>query len=238
MAAGGCVKLASFCLHVALPGLYTAEGADIPIRAERMPDVEVSREDGARATVFEAIPGTVPPVRYVHLVYTALMVVGIVALAETMGEPTATMLLWLAGICAMPVLVLWGVTLLEAARRRAVRIAVTSDGLLLGGNLYPHETIRDLALYAPSAKRPLFIAHIAPVTPEQHRAELELVTGAVGVEDEGGKPKTRRRSAHGYRLVMHRRQRQPAIVLVRGLTLSGGETIFAALAAELRKHSR
>lgn len=214
-----------------------------------MPEVEISREDTGRATVFEAIPVTMAPLRYIHLLYAALMVGGFVLAADLFDEPTATMIRWLAALCVVPVLLLWGLTLWEAARRRAVHLAVTPEGLLAQGHLYPHETIRDLALYAPGNGRPLFVSRIAPITPQQHKAELELVTGAVGVDMDALKPKGKgakgkegdaksRGRASGFRLVMHRRDRRPAIVLVRGLTLSGGETLFAALAAELRKHSR
>ncbi|MBP2311123.1 hypothetical protein [Azospirillum soli] len=209
-----------------------------------MPEVEISREDTGRATVFEAIPATMPPLRYIHLLYAALMVGGFVLAADLFEEPTATMIRWLAALCVVPVLLLWVLTLWEAARRRAVRLAVTPEGLLSHGHVYPHETIRDLALYAPGKGRPLFVARIAPVTPQQHKAELELVTGEVGVDLDALRPKGKdkgargRSRASGFRLVMHRRDHRPAIVLVRGLTLSGGETLFAALAAELRKHSR
>lgn len=212
------------------------------MEANAMPEVEISREDVGRATVFEAIPATMAPLRYVHLLYAALLVGGLIGVAEMFEEPTATMMRWLAVLCAVPVILMWGLTLVEAARRRAVRLIVTPEGLGAYGRVYPHETIRDLALYAPGNGKPLFVARIAPVTPEQHKAELELVTGSVGVELGALKSKEAgakgHRRASGFRLVMHRRHHRPAIVLVRGLTLSGGETLFAALAAELRKHSR
>jgi len=210
-----------------------------------MPEVEISREDTGRATVFEAVPATMPPLRYVHLLYAAVLVGGLVGVAEMFEEPTATMMRWLAALCAVPVILLWGLTLVEAARRRAIRLIVSPEGLGAYGRVYPHETIRDLALYAPGNGKPLFVARIAPITPQQHKAELELVTGAVGVGMDMLKPKKAKgksakehRRASGFRLVMHRRDHRPAVVLVRGLTLSGGETLFAALAAELRKHSR
>lgn len=205
-----------------------------------MPEVEITREDTGRATVFEAIPATMPPLRYIHLLYAALMVGGFVVASDLFEEPAATTVRWLAALCVVPVLLLWVLTLWEAARRRAVRLAVTPEGLLSHGNLHPHETIRDLALYAPGKGRPLFVARIAPVTAKQHKAELELVTGEVRVDMDALKPKDRgaKGRASGFRLVMHRRDHRPAIVLVRGLTLSAGETLLAALAAELRKHSR
>ncbi len=211
-----------------------------------MPEVEISREDTDRATVFHAYPVTVAPMRTSHLVGAALMVVALAAGAELFEEPIATLLRWLSVLCAVSVLLLWGVTLVEAVRRRAVRLAVTPEGLAVHGQLYPHETIRDVALYGLGRRRPLFVARIAPVSAAQHRAEMELVTGEVEVAEAAAaakvaravKARTGREPAAGIRLVLHRRDHRPAIVLVRGLTLSGGETLFAALAAELRKHGR
>ncbi len=203
-----------------------------------MPGVEVSREDVGQTTVFVAMPTTMPPMRYVHLLYAALLEGGFIATAELVLEPTASMLRWLGALCAIPVILLWVVTLLRTAQRGAVRLTVAPEGLLAYGQLFPHDTIRDLALYAPGGRRPLFVAHIAMASSWEHKSELNLVTGTVDVEKEPGRWTKGTARKNGFRLVMHRRGHLPAIVLVRGLTLSGGETLFAGLAAELRKHSR
>ncbi|MDQ2104142.1 hypothetical protein [Azospirillum isscasi] len=201
-----------------------------------MPEVEISREDTGQAAVFEASPSSVPPQRYAHLLYAALLLAGFVVVAELTLEPTASMLRWLGMLCAVPLLLMWVITLLRAARRSAVRLVVAPDGLTTHGQLIPHNTIRAVALYPPQGKRPLFVARIQTMTVQQHEKELALAGGEVDVEEEGAQRGRQRRA--GYRLLLLRRNHLPALVLVRGLTLSGGETLMAGLAAELRRYSR
>ncbi|WP_188262620.1 hypothetical protein [Azospirillum tabaci] len=202
-----------------------------------MPEVEISREDKGQATVFEASPSSVPPQRYAHLLYAALLLAGFVVVAELTLEPTASMLRWLGVLCAVPLLLMWVITLLRAARRSAVRLVVAPEGLTAHGQLVPHNTIRGVALYPPQGKRPLFVARIQTMTLQQHQKELALAGGEVDAEEDGKPGRGRRRRA-GYRLLLLRRNNLPALILVRGLTLSGGETLMAGLAAELRRHSR
>ncbi|WP_448206704.1 hypothetical protein [Azospirillum sp. sgz302134] len=202
-----------------------------------MPEVEVSREDVGQVTVFEAFPSTTPPMRYLPLMYAALLEAGLIGVSELMMEPAGTMLRWLAFLCAVPLILLWLVSLLRAARRGAVRLTVEPEGLRAYGHIYPHKTIRDIALYPPGQRRPLFVSRIDRANSRQHQAELDLVTGNVAVEGAGGKRSRSQRNLHGFRLVLHRHGQRPPVILVHGLTLSGGETLFAGLAAELRKHS-
>jgi hypothetical protein len=115
---------------------------------------------------------------------------------------------------------------------------VAPEGLLAYGQVFPHDTIRDLALYAPGGRRPLFVARVGVVSSREHKSELNLATGLVDIEEDRGAQQKGAVKRSGFRLVMHRLGGRPAIVLVRGLTLGGGETLFAGLAAELRKHSR
>ncbi|MBB3263548.1 hypothetical protein FHW79_001144 [Azospirillum sp. OGB3] len=201
-----------------------------------MPEVEISREDTGQAAVFEASPSSVPPQRFAHLLYAAILLAGFVVVAELTLEPAASMLRWLGMLCAVPLLLMWVITLLRAARRSAVRLVVAPEGLTAHGQLIPHNTIRGVALYPPQGKRPLFVARIQTMTPQQHERELALAGGDVDMEEE--KPVRGRRPRAGYRLLLLRRNHQPALILVRGLTLSGGETLMAGLAAELRRHSR
>lgn len=201
-----------------------------------MPEVEISREDTGQAAVFEASPSSVPPQRFAHLLYAAILLAGFVVVAELTLEPAASMLRWLGMLCAVPLLLMWVITLLRAARRSAVRLVVAPEGLTAHGQLIPHNTIRGVALYPPQGKRPLFVARIQTMTPQQHERELALAGGDVDMEEE--KPGRGRRPRAGYRLLLLRRNHQPALILVRGLTLSGGETLMAGLAAELRRHSR
>lgn len=200
-----------------------------------MAGVEVSREEVGADTVFEAMTDRESPVRASVLLYAVLLEACFVGAAELTAEPTATMLRWLAAMGAIPLILLWAVVLVRLIGRGAVRLTVTAEGLKAYGHVYPHKTIRDLALYAPGSPRPLFVTRVEPVTSRQHQAEMELAGGAVALDAAGfGK---RPKKVLGYRLVMHRRNHQPAIVLVHGLTLAGGETLLAGLAAELRKHS-
>ena len=201
-----------------------------------MPEVEISREDTGQTVVFEASPSSVPPQRYAHLLYAAILLAGFVVVAELTLEPTASMLRWLGMLCAVPLLLMWVITLLRAARRSAVRLVVAPEGLTAHGQLIPHHTIRGVALYPPQGKRPLFVARVQTMTQQQHEKELALATGDVDAEE--GRPGKGRRRRSGYRLLLLRRHHLPALVLVRGLTLSGGETLMAGLAAELRRHSR
>lgn len=201
-----------------------------------MPEVEISREDTGQAAVFEASPSSVPPQRYAHLLYAAILLAGFVVVAELMLEPTASMMRWLGMLCAVPLLLMWVITLLRAARRSAVRLVVAPEGLTAHGQLIPHNTIRGVALYPPQGKRPLFVARVQTTTQQQHEKELALAGGDVDTEED--KPGKGRRRRAGYRLLLLRRNHLPALVLVRGLTLSGGETLMAGLAAELRRHSR
>lgn len=207
-----------------------------------MAGIEVSREEVGSDTVFEAMTERESPVRASVLLYAVLLEASFVGAAELSSEPIATMLRWLAAMGGIPLILLWAVVLVRLVGRGTVRLAVTGEGLKAYGTTYPHKAIRDLALYAPGGSRPLFVARIEPVSSRQHQAELELAGGAIGADaipsgpgrrgpGKGPPPK------RGYRLVMHRRNRQPAIVLVHGLTLAGGETLLAGLAAELRKHS-
>ncbi|MBP2228096.1 hypothetical protein [Azospirillum agricola] len=202
------------------------------------PPVEVSREETAGGAVFVATPATSPRIRTRYLLIAGLLATGFIAGAGLAPDYIANMLQWLAVFCAAPVLLLWVVMLTEAVRRRAVRLGVTRVGLTVdGGRIYPHETIRDLTLYPLVGGRPLFVAWIEPGREHGHKAELALVTGGVAPND-AVKEALRAAGGRGVRLVMHRRDGRPAIVLVRGLTLSSGETLLAALAAELRAHSR
>lgn len=204
---------------------------------DKMAGVEVSREEDGPATVFEAMTARDSPVRASVLLYAVLLEASFVGAAELTAEPTATMLRWLAVMGAIPLILLWAVVLVRLVGRGAVRLTVTPEGLQAYGHLYPHRAIRDLALYAPGSARPLFVTRIGPVTSRQHLEELELAGGMVDPEAlSGGKGKGPRKK-RGFRLVMHRRNRLPSIVLVHGLTLAGGETLLAGLAAELRKHS-
>ena len=202
-----------------------------------MSEVEISREDTGQTVVFEASPSSVPPQRYAHLLYAALLLAGFVVVAELTLEPTASMLRWLGVLCAVPLLLMWVITLLRAARRSAVRLVVAPDGLTAHGQLIPHGMIRGVALYAPQGKRPLFVARVQTMTQQQHEKELALAGGDVDAAEET-RPGRGRRPRAGYRLLLLRRNHLPALVLVRGLTLSGGETLMAGLAAELRRHSR
>lgn len=204
-----------------------------------MAGVEVSREEVGADTVFEAMTDRESPVRPNVLLYAVLLEASFVGAAELTAEPTATMLRWLAVMGAIPLILLWAVVLVRLIGRGAVRLTVTAEGLKAYGHVYPHRTIRDLALYGPGSPRPLFVARVEPVTSRQHLAELELAGGAVALDAAAAAagPGKRPKRILGYRLVMHRRNHLPAIVLVHGMTLAGGETLLAGLAAELRKHS-
>lgn len=202
------------------------------------PPVEVAREETGSGVVFVATPAISPRMRTRYLLVAGLLATGFIAGAGLAPDYIAKMLQWLAVFCAAPVLLLWVVMLTEEVRRRAVRLGVTPAGLTVDGRrVYPHESIRDLTLYPSVGGRPLFVAWIDPSHEYGHKAELALVTGAVAPND-AVKAAMRAAGGRGIRLVMHRRGGRRAIVLVRGLTLSSGETLLAALAAELRAHSR
>lgn len=200
--------------------------------------VEVIREESASGTVFVATPGIHPRIRTRHLLAAGLVAVGLIVAAGLVpGDHVARMLRWLAALCVVPVLVLWVVLLTETVRRRAVRLGVTKAGLTVDGSrIYRHETIRDLTLYPMIGGRPLFVVWIEPSRAYGHKAEMELVAG--GVAPDAVKAALREAGGSGVRLVLHRRDGQKGIVLVRGLSLSSGESLLAALAAELRPHSR
>lgn len=202
------------------------------------PALEITREDAATGVVFVATPSFSPRMRTRYLLIAGLLAIGFIAGAGLAPDYIATMLQWLAVFCAVPVLLLWAVTLSETVRRRAVRLGVTPVGLSVDGNhVYPHETIRDLALYPLVGGHPLFFAWIDPEHSYGHKAEMALAGGQVLAND-AVKAAMRAARSSTVRLVMHRRGGKRAIVLVRGLSLSAGETLLAALSAELRAHSR
>ena len=210
---------------------------DMPA-AKPPPSLEITREDGAAGAVFVARPVLPPVIRTRYLLIAGLLATGFVAGAGLAPEQLSDMLQWLAVFCAVPVLLLWVVTLTETVQRRAVRLGVTARGLTVdGARIHPHETIRDLALYPMVGGKPLFVAWIDPAHDYGHKAELKLVAGDVAPND-AVKAELKAAGSRNVRLVMHRRGGHKAIVLVRGLTLSGGQTLLAALAAELRAHSR
>ncbi len=202
------------------------------------PPVEIAREEAAGGAVFMAMPASSPLIRTRYLLITGLLAAGFIAGAGLAPDYIANMLQWLAVFCAVPILLLWVVMLSETVRRRAVRLGVTKAGLTVdGARVYPHDTIRDLTLYAGIGKKPLFIAWIEPNRDYGHKAELALVSGGVAPND-AVKAAMKAAGERGVRLVLHRRAGRRGIVLVSGLTLSGGEILLAALAAELRAHSR
>ena len=206
--------------------------------AKPPPSLEITREDGVAGAVFVARPVLTPVIRTRYLLIAGLLATGFIAGAGLAPEQLSDMLQWIAIFCAVPVLLLWVVTLTETVQRRAVRLGVTARGLTVdGARIHPHETIRDLALYPMVGDKPLFVAWIDPAHDYGHKAELKLVAGDVP-PNEAVKAELRAASSRNVRLVMHRRGGHKAIVLVRGLTLSGGQTLLAALAAELRAHSR
>jgi len=201
------------------------------------PPVEVTREDSASGAVFVATPGIGPRIRTRYLLIAGLLAAALIGGAGLAPDHIARMLQWLAALCAVPVMVLWVVMLSETVRRRAVRLGVTTAGLTVdGARIYRHENIRDLTLYPMRGGRPLFVAWIDPSRDYGHKTELELVGG--GVAPDAVKAAMREAGTRGVRLVLHRRDGRKAIVLVRGLSLSSGEGLLAALAAELRPHSR
>lgn len=202
------------------------------------PSLEIKRDDSAGGTVFIATPVLTPMIRTRYLLIAGLLATGFIAGAGLAPEEIGGMLQWLAVFCAVPVLLMWVVTLTETVQRRAVRLGVTDRGLTVdGARIHPHETIRDLALYPMVGGRPLFVAWIDPSHEYGHRAEMTLVAGNVAPND-AVKAELKAAGSRNVRLVMHRRGGQKAIVLVRGLTLSAGQTLLASLAAELRARSR
>ncbi|WP_245986560.1 hypothetical protein [Azospirillum thermophilum] len=201
-----------------------------------MQPVEITREESTSGPVFIATPAKAPPIRTRALLIAGAISIMLIGLAGLAPEPHAGLLRWLAALCTLPVLLMWVVALVRTVRSHGVRLAVTPVGLTVNGRMiYPHKTIRDLVLMPMTSRKPLFIAHVSPDADYGHRAELDLVTGAVPVE---GPEELKRAAARPVRLVMRRKGKQPAIVLVRGLSLSAGETLLAALAAELRPHAR
>lgn len=206
--------------------------------AKSPPSLEITREDGAAGAVFVATPVLTPVIRTRYLLIAGLLATGFIAGAGLAPEELAGMLQWLAVFCAVPVLLLWVVMLTETVQCRAVRLGVTARGLTVDGSrIHPHESIRDLALYPMVGGKPLFVAWIDPAHDYGHKAEMTLVAGNVAPND-AVKAELKAAGSRNVRLVMHRRGGHKAIVLVRGLTLSGGQTLLAALAAELRAHSR
>ncbi|MBK1840936.1 hypothetical protein JHL17_26395 [Azospirillum sp. YIM B02556] len=206
--------------------------------AKPPPSLEITREDGAAGPVFVATPVLTPMIRTRYLLVAGLLATGFIAGAGLAPDELAGMLQWLAVFCAVPVLLLWVVMLTETVQRRAVRLGVTTRGLTVdGARIHPHETIRDLALYPMVGGKPLFVAWIDPARDYRHKAEMTLVVGNVAPND-AVKAELKAAGSRNVRLVMHRRGGHTAIVLVRGLTLSGGQTLLAALAAELRARSR
>ncbi|PWC33472.1 hypothetical protein [Azospirillum sp. TSO35-2] len=202
------------------------------------PTIEITREDGANGAVFLATPALTPMIRTRYLLVAGLLATGFIAGAGLAPDGIAGMLQWLAVFCAVPVLLLWVVMLTETVQRRAVRLGVTPRGLTVDGSrIHPHETIRDLALYPMVGGKPLFVAWIDPAHDYGHMAEMKLVGGDVAPNDKV-KAELKAAGSRNVRLVMHRRGGHTGIVLVRGLSLSGGQTLLAALAAELRAHSR
>lgn len=200
-----------------------------------MGSVEVTREDTRSGPVFVATPATPPPIRIRALLIAGVFAVLLIIGAGFAPDSVAGMLRWLAALCTVPVLVLWAVMLTETVRRRGVRLAVTPVGLTVNGRaVIPHDAIRDLALYPMVGRKPLFVAKVAHDEIYGHKAELALAGGEVpvGGETMGHNPR------HRVRLVMRRRNHLPPLVLVRGLTVSGGETLLAALAAELRPYGK
>ncbi|MBP2302319.1 hypothetical protein [Azospirillum picis] len=196
------------------------------------------REDGASGAVFVATPVLTPAIRTRYLLVAGLLATGFIAGAGLAPEEIAGMLQWLAAFCAVPVLLLWVVMLAETVQRRAVRLGVTERGLTVdGARIHPHETIRDLALYPMVGGKPLFVAWIDPARDYRHGAEMTLVGGGVPA-NEAVMAEMRAAGSRNVRLVMHRRGGRTGIVLVRGLSFSAGQTLLAALAAELRAHSR
>lgn len=201
------------------------------------PPVEIAREDSTAGAVFVATPATSPAIRTRYLLIAGLLATGFIAGAGLAPDYIANMLQWLAVFCAVPILLLWVVMLSETVRRRAVRLGVTPAGLMVdGARVYRHETIRDVTLYPSVGGKPLYIAWIDPSREYGHKAELALVGG--GVANDTVKAALKAAGGRGVRLVLHRRDGRRGIILVRGLTLSSGETLLAALAAELRAHSR
>ncbi|ALG69842.1 membrane protein [Azospirillum thiophilum] len=202
------------------------------------PSLEIKRDDSAGGTVFVATPVLTPMIRTRYLLIAGLLATGFIAGAGLAPEEIGGMLQWLAVFCAVPVLLLWVVTLTETVQRRAVRLGVTDRGLTVdGARIHPHETIRDLALYPMVGGKPLFVAWIDPSHDYGHRAEMALVAGNVAPND-AVKAELKAAGSRNVRLVMHRRGGHNAIVLVRGLTLPAGQTLLASLAAELRARSR
>ncbi|WP_199720834.1 hypothetical protein [Azospirillum cavernae] len=115
--------------------------------------------DSATGAVFVATPAVSPRIRTRYLLMAGLLAIGFIAGAGLAPDYIATMLQWLAVFCAVPVLLLWVVMLTETVRRRAVRLGVTPAGLTVDGSrIYPHEVIRDLALYPLVGGRPLFFS--------------------------------------------------------------------------------
>ncbi|BAI71185.1 hypothetical protein AZL_005470 [Azospirillum sp. B510] len=202
------------------------------------PSLEITREDGVAGAVFVARPVMIPTIRTRYLLVAGLLATGFIAGAGLAPDQLSSMLQWLAVFCAVPVLLLWVVMLTDTVRRRAVRLGVTERGLTVdGARIHPHETIRDLALYPMVGGKPLFVAWIDPTRDYGHKAEMKLVTGSVAPND-AVKAELKAAGSRNVRLVMHRRGGRRAIVLVRGLSLSGGQTLLASLAAELRAHGR
>lgn len=200
--------------------------------------LEITREDGAMGAVFVATPAVSPRIRTRYLLMAGLLAIGFIAGAGLAPDYIATMLQWLAAFCAVPVLLLWVVMLTETVRRRAVRLGVTPAGLTVDGSrIYPHEVIRDLALYPLVGGRPLFFAWIEPEHAYGHKAEMALAGGQV-IANDAVKAAMKAARSRTVRLVMHRRGGRRGIVLVRGLSLSSGETLLASLSAELRARSR
>lgn len=202
------------------------------------PPVEIAREESTGGAVFVATPATSPAIRTRYLLIAGLLATGFIAGAGLAPDYIANMLQWLAVFCAAPILLLWVVMLSETVRRRAVRLGVTPAGLTVdGARVYRHETIRDLTLYPTIGGKPLYVAWIDPSHEYGHKAELALVGGGVAPND-AVKAALKAAGGRGVRLVLHRRDGRRGIILVRGLTLSSGEMLLAALAAELRAHSR
>ncbi len=209
--------------------------ADIPSDSQ---PVEIVRADSGSGAVFVATPAVSPRIRTRHLLVVGLLAVGLIVGAGFAPDSIARMLQWLAALCAAPVLLLWVMMLNETVRRRGVRLGVTPAGLTVDGRrIYRHETIRDLTLYPIVGTRPLFVAWIEPDRAYGHETELALAAGAVAPTD-AVKAELSAVRGRGVRLVMHRRDGRRGIVLVRGLTLSSGQSLLASLAAELRAHSR
>lgn len=209
------------------------------IKSSGVPEVEVVRETLPHGTMFQAFPSWVPPVRFTPMVATAIMILSFILIAELFEGRTASMLRMLAGLCAVPVLALWVATLLQAGRRRKVELLITPTGIHVQGTLYPHGTIAKLTLNGAGIRKPLvtagFVRESREKQEEQHQTEMDLVTGSLPLEEQHDAPRARNNG--GYRVVMHRRSDLPAIVLVRGMSLSGGQTLFAGVASELRKHN-